>query len=271
MVRRDATNSSGYMFDTQEANVTIENFRVDGNNKYLKNGVNACFSISYGAQVTVNDGFEIANMIFGAGGSVFNLGAGKTETLLTINGGWFHDLTGFNGLLVFGNGTSLSTYMPGRCVVNDCLVENVTGTYGLLHAMKFTTIEINGGKFRNITMKNDIGYLAAVNGNATASIVLNPTPAGQTAELNGDIYLINAKSDEDGNLNKTADGYVTIGGALDRDVLITASLAMWGTVIAAGTDSYKLTQADLAHIHMDTGDTLVLKEKTNTIEIAKIR
>lgn len=68
---------------------------------------------------------------------------------------------------------------PARCVVNDCLVENVTGTYGLLHAMKFVTIEINGGRFRNITMKDDIGYLAAVNGDATASIVLNPTPAGQ--------------------------------------------------------------------------------------------
>ena len=220
MVRRDATNTSGYMFDIKEANVTIENFRVDGNSKYLKSGVNASFSIGSGAQVTVNDGFEIANMIFGAGGGVFNLGASKTETLLTINGGWFHDLTGYNGLIVYGNCTSLSTYVPARCVVNDCLVENVTGTYGLLHAMKFVTIEINGGRFRNITMKNDIGYLAAVNGDATASIVLNPTPAGQTAELNGDIYLHNSKSDEDGNLSKTSDGYVTIGGALDHDVVI---------------------------------------------------
>ena len=54
------------MFDIKEANVTIENFRVDGNSKYLKSGVNASFSIGSGAQVTVNDGFEIANMIFGA-------------------------------------------------------------------------------------------------------------------------------------------------------------------------------------------------------------
>lgn len=271
MVRRDATNTSGYMFDIKEANVTIENFRVDGNSKYLKSGVNASFSIGSGAQVTVNDGFEIANMIFGAGGGVFNLGASKTETLLTINGGWFHDLTGYNGLIVYGNCMSLSTYVPARCVVNDCLVENVTGSYGLLHAMKFVTIEINGGRFRNITMKNDIGYLAAVNGDATASIVLNPTPAGQTAELNGDIYLLNSKSDEDGNLSKTSDGYVTIGGALDHDVVITGNLMMWGTVVAAGTDDYKLTQADLAHISTDTGDALVLKEKTNTIEIARTR
>ena len=219
----------------------------------------------------MNDGFEIANMIFGAGGGVFNLGASKTETLLTINGGWFHDLTGYNGLIVYGNCMSLSTYVPARCVVNDCLVENVTGSYGLLHAMKFVTIEINGGTFRNITMKNDIGYLAAVNGDATASIVLNPTPAGQTAELNGDIYLLNSKSDEDGNLSKTSDGYVTIGGALDHDVVITGNLMMWGTVVAAGTDDYKLTQADLAHISTDTGDVLVLKEKTNTIEIARTR
>jgi len=166
---------------------------------------------------------------------------------------------------------SLSTYVRARCVVNDCLVENVTGTYGLLHAMKFVTIEINGGRFRNITMKNDIGYLAAVNGDATASIVLNPTPAGQTAELNGDIYLLNSKSDEDGNLSKTSDGYVTIGGALDHDVVITGNLMMWGTVVATGTDDYKLTQADLAHISTDTGDVLVLKEKTNTIEIARTR
>lgn len=271
MVRRDATNSSGYMFDIKEANVTIENFRVDGNSKYLKSGVNASFSIGSGAQVTVNDGFEIANMIFGAGGGVFNLGASKTETLLTINGGWFHDLTGYNGLIVYGNCMSLSTYVPARCVVNDCLVENVTGSYGLLHAMKFVTIEINGGRFRNITMKNDIGYLAAVNGDATASIVLNPTPAGQTAELNGDIYLLNSKSDEDGNLSKTSDGYVTIGGALDHDVTISGNLMMWGTVIAAGTDDYKLTQADLARISTDTGDALALKEKTNTIEIARTR
>lgn len=271
MVRRDATNTSGYMFDIKEANVTIENFRVDGNSKYLKSGVNASFSIGSGAQVTVNDGFEIANMIFGAGGGVFNLGASKTETLLTINGGWFHDLTGYNGLIVYGNCMSLSTYVPARCVVNDCLVENVTGSYGLLHAMKFVTIEINGGRFRNITMKNDIGYLAAVNGDATASIVLNPTPAGQTAELNGDIYLLNSKSDEDGNLSKTSDGYVTIGGALDHDVTISGNLMMWGTVIAAGTDDYKLTQADLARISTDTGDALVLKEKTNTIEIARTR
>ena len=52
MVRRDATNTSGYMFDIKEANVTIENFRVDGNSKYLKSGVNASFSIGSGAQVT---------------------------------------------------------------------------------------------------------------------------------------------------------------------------------------------------------------------------
>ena len=64
---------------------------------------------------------------------------------------------------------------------------------------------------------------------------------------------------------------MTIGGALDHDVVITGNLMMWGTVVAAGTDDYKLTQADLAHISTNTGDVLVLKEKTNTIEIARTR
>ena len=64
---------------------------------------------------------------------------------------------------------------------------------------------------------------------------------------------------------------MTIGGALDHDVVITGNLMMWGTVVAAGTDDYKLTQADLARISTDTGDVLVLKEKTNTIEIARTR
>ncbi len=45
----------------------------------------------------------------------------------------------------------------------------------------------------------------------------------------------------------------------------------WGTVVAAGTEDYALTEADLAHFKTGTGDSLVLKEKTNTIEIAKVR
>lgn len=32
---------------------------------------------------------------------------------------------------------------------------------------------------------------------------------------------------------RSSDGYVTIGGALDHDVVITGNLMMWGTVIAA--------------------------------------
>lgn len=272
VVRRDATNTSSYMFDIQNhANVTIENFRVDGNNKYLKAGVSSCFTISGGAQVTVNDGVEVFDMIFSASAGVFSLGAGDQQTTLTINGGWYHDLTGYNGVFVFGSGTSLSWYTPGKCVINDCLVENITGTFGTIHAYKFVDVEINGGIFRDITMKNEVGVLAAVNGDANATLTINPTPAGQTAQLDGDIYLINTKSDSDGNENQTEDGYLIIGGALDHDVTLVGNRMVWGTTVAVGSDGYALTKEDLGHVHVVSGDTLILKEKTNSIEIAKTR
>ena len=45
----------------------------------------------------------------------------------------------------------------------------------------------------------------------------------------------------------------------------------FGAFLARTRKACGLTQADLARISTDTGDALVLKEKTNTIEIARTR
>ena len=264
-----------YMFEIKNnANVTIENFRVDGNNKYLKSGFSYTFDIAGGAKVTVNKGVEVFNTIYSSGCGVFKLENGKEETLLTINGGWFHDLTGKNGLIVFGQGSTMSTYVAGKCVVNDCLVENVSGTYGLFYADRCVTIKIAGGTYRDLNMSDGVGALAAVRGNRKANLVLSPVSEEAAAALKAEVYLYNSDiyyDDEDSYEYQTSDGYLTISGPLNYDVTIDAEYMTWGTVIATGTDDYQLTEADLAHFKTSTGDSLVLKEKTNTIEIAKVR
>ncbi len=276
VIRRDASYSSGYIFDiSNNAKVTVEHARFDGNDKYLKSGVGSTFSISDGAQVTVNDGVEVANTIYGPKNGVFKLGAGKNETLLTINGGWYHDLTGYNGVFVYGEGTSMSTYVPGKCVVNDCLVEDVSGLNGLLCAFKFVTIEVNGGKYRDINMNDDMGTFATVQGGAKANLVFNAASEEDAKELIADVYLFNYSSIEDDygdvTISQTSDGYITLGSAVNYDIVINGYYMTWGTTVAVGTDDYDLTQADLAHVKTGSGDSLVLKEKTNSLEIAKTR
>lgn len=275
VVRRDATNTSSWMFEIKnKANVTIENFRVDGNDKYLRNGVSSTFDITAGAKVTVNDGVEVRNTIYSSGDGVFKLENDTEETLLTINGGWYHDLTGQNGLFVYGKGSTRSTYTAGKCVVNDCLVENVSGTFALMFAEQNVTIEIGGGTYRNLNMSDGIGTLAGVRGNRKANLVLKPLSEEAAAALNMDVYLWNSdiyEDEYDYYEYQTSDGYLTISGPLNYDVTVNAVYMTWGTVVAAGTEDYALTEADLAHFKTGTGDSLVLKEKTNTIEIAKVR
>lgn len=276
VVRRDATNTSSNMFEIKNnANVTIESFRVDGNDKYLKKGVSSTFVITGGAKVTVNDGVEVCNTIYSSSGDgVFKLENGKEETLLTINGGWYHDLTGKNGLFVYGMGSSMSTYTAGKCVVNDCLVENVSGTYALFFAQQYVTIEIGGGTYRNLNMSDGVGALAGLKGNRKANIILKPFSEEAAAALNADVYLWNSdfyEDEYDYYEYQTSDGYLTVSGPLNYDVTVNAVYMTWGTVVAAGTEDYQLTEADLAHFKTGTGDSLVLKEKTNTIEIAKVR
>lgn len=89
-----------------------------------------------------------------------------------------------------------------------------------------------------------------------------------------DVYLWNSdiyEDEYDYYEYQTSDGYLTISGPLNYDVTVNAVYMTWGTVVAAGTEDYALTEADLAHFKTGTGDSLVLKEKTNTIEIAKVR
>ena len=277
MVRRDASYANGYLFEItgENAKVTMESFRVDGNSKYLRDGTSSTFSIDNSAQVTVNDGFEISNAIYSSQSGVFKLGAGSNETTLTINGGWFHDLSGFNGLIVYGQGSSMSWYVPGKCVVNSCLVENVSGTYGLFYAGKFVTIEINGGKYRDLNMSDGVGALAAVQGGAKANLVFNAASEEDAKALVADVYLFNYISipDEydDVTISQTSDGYITLGSAVNYDIVINGYYMTWGTTVAVGTDDYDLTQADLVHVKTGSGDSLVLKEKTNSLEIAKTR
>ena len=89
-----------------------------------------------------------------------------------------------------------------------------------------------------------------------------------------DVYLWNSdiyEDEYDDYEYQTSDGYLTISGPLNYDVTVNAVYMTWGTVVAAGTEDDALTEADLAHFKTGTGDSLVLKEKTNTIEIAKVR
>ena len=60
---------------------------------------------------------------------------------------------------------------------------------------------------------------------------------------------------------------IKIEGRMKRPEYVAIVTRAYRTVLNGG----KLTQADLARISTDTGDALVLKEKTNTIEIARTR
>lgn len=123
-------------------------------------------------------------------------------------------------------------------------------------------------------MSDGVGALAGVKGNHKANLVLKPFSDEAAAALNADVYLWNSDiyNDEyDSYEYQTDDGYLTVSGPLNYDVTVDAVYMTWGTVVAVGTEDYQLTEADLAHFKTSTGDKLVLKEKTNTIEIAKVR
>lgn len=275
VIRRDASNTSSYMFSIKNgAKVTLDNLVVDGNKTYLKNGVSSVFSIEGGAQVTAGSGLEVRNFILIAGGSVFQMSSDKEQTLLTVNGGWYHDLKGYNGVFIMGNCSGLSTHQRAKCVVNDCLVENITGTYGTILALKATDVVICAGTFRNINMSNGVGQLACLVGSTTtrykASLTISPAAEGKKLSYEGGIWLAN-DSDDDGSISLIEDCYVGIDGPMNQDIVVDGSLMMWGTAVAGGVDGYKLTESDLAHLSVVSGDVLALNTRTNTIGIAKVR
>ena len=267
---QDASFSSSYLFDTKGFDMEMDQVILDGNRPYLKTGVGPFINISDASSVTVNQGVEVRNTAFSAGGTVFLLGSSSTPTTLTINGGWYHDLTGFAGLFVNGSGLALSNYVPGRCVINDCLVENNSGTYGTIYAYRFVDIVLNGGTFRNNTMKNGWGTLAAITGDARCTFTIGTPAEGLPQSLGGDILLLNTKSSSDG-VSITKDCAVTLSAPLQVNLNISGSMMVWGITLVEGADGYLLTQADADHILPTTGDAVALNPRSNTIEIAKTR
>lgn len=275
VIRRDATNTSACMFSIKNgAKVTIDNLVVDGNTTYLRQEVNSVFSIEGGAQVTVGSGLEVRNCLFTTGGSVFQMSSDKEQTLLTVNGGWYHDLKGYNGVFIMGNCSGMSTHQRAKCVVNDCLVENISGTYGTILALKATDVVICAGTFRNINMSNGVGQLACLVGSTTtrykASLTISPAAEGKKLSYEGGIWLAN-DDDNDGSVSLIEDCYVGIDGPMNQNIVVDGSMMMWGTTVAGGVDGYKLTESDLGHLSVVSGDVLALNTRTNTIGIAKIR
>lgn len=276
VLRRDASNTMGALFDVAyDGNVTVDNVIIDGNKNYLKSGTYSVFNVRSGAQLTVGDNVEVRNFIFGSGYGVFLVDSlSANPTMLTVNGGWYHDLSGTYGVFLNANAVAYSDSVPAQCVINDCLVENISGTYGTICATKGSDVVLHAGTFRNITMSEELGELAflgrASDAKIPATLTIAPPVEGKKLTYEGGIWLGNAEMDE-GNMTLISDLCLQISGPLTQDFCIDGSMMMWGTTVAAGVDGYKLTESDLSHLSVVSGDVLALNTRTNTIGIAKIR
>lgn len=270
MVRRDASYGSGQMFVVNGYKVTLEDIVIDGNLAFVKNNSTSMFSMNSGAVVTVNPGTEIRNYKSTGMGSLFYLNADKKNgnTQLIFNGGYIHDIQGGSGAIALLWGSSITGGYGTECIVNDILVENCTCVAGMFNVYTEGAVTFNGGIMRSNTATS-AGTIAALRGDGKNRMIIVNAPAeGVTMELEGDIFLMNAKSDDNGNLSVIEDCVLYLGGALQNKLGITASMSMRKVPVAAGY-GYTLSEADLENLFMTSGDALKLDKANNQIVITK--
>lgn len=280
VVRRDAANTSGDMFTVTSGTLVAEHMEIDGNSKMTGEVSGSVFRLnpkkdSATCGVTLNDGLHVTNFKFKSMGGVINVSTytnNMNPSVVTINGGHIDNVQGISGALAYVSGSNLGG--SAQMFINGGVIENCTTTNGLIYCKSHAEVFFQGGTFRNNTAST-AGALLTISGPGTSSlaipncVTIREVPEGKTMELNGDIFLQNSESDEDGNVSLRSDVYLTLAGKLCSDITLDASLAMRNAIMVVGTEDYAITEADLSRMHLNVSGRLALDTGRNLVYITK--
>lgn len=220
------------------------------------------------------------------GSSIFYVGGQGTGTL-NINGGTY---TGNEARLLYVTGPGANTVNINDCVFTDnelAFAGAVFATYNT--AASQAVINFNGGTFarntatyKSTTRTGGIGYhqsTTTVNLNG-GSFVDNTAAHGQTYDgfylkpynksFNAEIYLNKLNQDTSimlvGSSKTDNNAWAVITAPMTQKVTLYVQYQIQDFIVARGTDSYTLTEADLAKlVPGNEGVTFYLDTENNTI------
>lgn len=255
--------SDGNAAYNESGDLILENIVIDGNCYYNAVASSSMFRVNYGT-LTINDGTVLCN----SGNATAASSTGAVIYICSSN----VDNTAFghvimNGGLITGNyakssgGAVYLTQANSRFTMNG---GEISGNYaakgGAIHDYNGGTVTLNSGTIKDNTCNEatnpysaDICYGSAARGATANSLVLNPKfslPGNAVAlQLN---YFITLES--------------TIANRAPLTVFVRGTAVADGTIAVCGTESYTLTEADLAKlVCANEGYTFALDTENNQI------
>lgn len=263
------TSSSAFVYAFAAANITntitVEDVTVTGIQSYTMTNSETAGAFVFGLYgggsniLTVKNGTFTGNearllYVTGAGAHVVNVDDCNfsNNTCKGCGGVFLLSNTSATSAVVNVNG---GTYTNNRCT--NTAMSYANGTIGYVKSP--ATLNINGGTFTGNT-------------SAAGEIYSGLTIRGFNKTLSSHIHLNNLTGDVFAYVypySKTVNNdYFVIEKALSHTVHLTDRYNYADYIVAAGTDTYALTQADLAKfVSTDPAVQLYLDTQTNTIRI----
>lgn len=273
---------------TFKSGVVVQNVRSNGGVVLQLSSTANNSATGVVEDLTVKNVKTYSNSSTVTGGSSLFYVNGAGTVSLTVNGGTFTDN---EARLLYFTGA-------GELVVNfnDCTFTNNTTNYcGAVYAISCSavgkgSVNFNGGTYTNNTAAStantrSMGGIGFINGDVAINMNggdFSGNSAAYAEKYNGiAVKPYNKSYNAYVNLNsleqdvsvflydtsKTVDNaHAVIAKALDKTVTIYSNYQVEGFVVAKGTDSYTLTDADLAKlIPGDEGITFYLDSENNCI------